>query len=278
MKAHILVPLFAAFVFTGMARSETPDKPRPDGPPPAGPFAERLKHRIEELLREGKKEEAERLKNHAREMWEHQRGNPQGEHREDAHRGMPPGSPGEREAHLAEAAKHLHAAGINVSPEMLEKLGQRFAGKQGHRQPGSPGERGGSAAGRPPFPPRGDAAPAAGAPLEAMHNEIRTLARQVQELRAMVQREHGGEPSRGERDRGVQRPNEGEHRGDKPQGEHRPDHPAAPEAARERHDGPARPLGDDRPRGEGRPLNPPGNPPPHGDRPHGDAPVPPPAR
>jgi len=274
MKTPILVPLFAALVFTGVARSENPGQPHPDGPPPAGPMAERLQHRLEELRRDGKNEEADRLQRHAREMWEHHRGNPQGGRREESHRGMsmPPVSPGERADHLAEAAKHLRAAGIEVSPEMLERLGHRAPGKMEHRWPGSPGEGGGSASGQPPFLPRGGPAPGAGAgsPLEAMHHEIRTLARQVQELRGMIQHQRGGEPNRGSQDRNFQRPNDAEHRGDRARGEQHRDQPAAPEAAREHRDGQPRHQGDDRPRGEG-------NPPPHGDRPHGDAPVPPPA-
>ncbi len=267
MKASLLAPLFVALVFTGTAHSQNPDQPHRDGPPP-GPMTDKLRHQIEELNRDGKHEEAERLQHHAREMWAQRQREFQTQHRDDSHRSGASGSPGERETHLAEAAKHLHAAGINIPPEMLERLAHRSSEKMGSRSEGSradgprfEGSRGEhSESAHPPFPPK--SAPGAGAPLEAMHNEIRTLARQVQELRGMMQRQQGGEASRKEHD--VKRPIEGEHR----------DRPAAP---REHGDGQPRPQGEDRPRGESRPLNPPGNPP-HGDRPHGDAPVPPPTR
>ncbi len=268
MKTSLLAPLFAALVFTGAARSENPDQPRHDGAPSDAPSPERLRRRLEELHRDGKHEEAERLQRHAREMWEQHRGDFQSKDREEAHDGRPSGSPGEREAHLAEAAKHLHAAGINVSPEMLEHLGHRAPGMHGHRSPGEHAERAG---GPPPFAPKGGPAPGADAPLEAMHNEIRALARQVQELRAAVPRQHGGEPNRADHDGNTRRPEGGE--------QHR-ERGVAPGAAPERHEAPARTEGDrhdSRPR-DARPPNAPGNPPPHEDRPQGEAPVPPPAR
>ena len=296
MKAHLLAPLFAALVFTGTAQSQNPGQPPHDGPPPGGPMAERLKHKLEELRREGKNEEAERLERHAREMFEKRGGNPQGGHREGSQGGSPGGNPGERAAHLAEAAKHLNAAGIHVSPEMLEKLGHHFDGNRherpnfSHGSPGSPGEHPGGGPGRPGFPPQGNAGPGAGSPMEAMHNEIRTLARQVQELRGMIQRQH--EPTRAGEHRGDQG-NVPRSRGDAPQGEHREqgfrqpnageqhgDRPGAlgaPGGGREHRDGAPQPQGEHHPRGDARPVNPPGNPVPPQNRPRGDAPVPPPA-
>jgi hypothetical protein len=233
MKARILLPLFAALVFTGTARSETPGQPRPDAPPPDAPSPERLRHRLEELRREGKNEEAERLERHAREFFEKHRANPPGERREESRRGNPPVSPGEREGHLAEAARHLHAAGINVSPEMLERLANRARGKFAAHPPVAPGSRSehaDRAPVRPPFPPRGEVAPGAGSPIDALHNEVRALAKQVQELRNIVQREHGGA-----------RP---EQRAD------RPHPPLPPGAERERRGPDLRPPGEDRPRSD----------------------------
>lgn len=300
MKAHLLVPLFAALVLTGTARSETPGQPRPDGPPPGGPMAERLKHKLEELRREGKNEEAERLERHAREMFAQHRGNPQGEHREGSHGGSPGANPGERAAHLAEAAKHLNAAGIHVSPEMLERLGRHFEGKKHERphfSPGaqrSPGEHPGGMPGHPGGSPQGGPGPGAGSPMEAMHNEIRTLARQVQELRTLIQQQHGGMPNRGQHEpakAGEHRGDMQQHRGDAVQGEHheqgfhrpnageqhgdRPAAPGAPGGGREHREGGPQPQGEHHPRGDARPVNPPGNG--NAERPRGDAPVPPPA-
>ncbi|MEO6741379.1 MAG: hypothetical protein ABIP20_14110 [Chthoniobacteraceae bacterium] len=279
MKAHLLAPLFAALVFTGTAQSENPGKPPHDGPPPGGPMAERLKHRIEELRREGKNEEAERLERHAREMFAKRGGNPQGGH----HEGSPGGNPGERAAHLAEAAKHLNAAGIHVSPEILEKLGHRFDGKKHERRDfshgsprshGSAEEHSSGMPGRPGLSPQGNAGPGAGSPMEAMHHEIRMLAKQVQELRGMVQQQRGGQPNRGPHEPAKA----GEDHGARPQDEARRDRPAAPTApggAREHRDGVPQPQGEHHPRGDARPLNPPGNPVPPQDRPRGDALVPP---
>lgn len=289
MKTHILVPLFAALVFTGMARSENPGQPQPGGPLAGGPMAEHLKQRLEELRRAGKHEEAGRLERHAKEMWEHQggnpqgerRGNPPGERREESHRGTSPANPGERAAHLAEAAKHLRAAGINVSPEVLEKLGHRSDGKTGNRPSGSPGDHPSSGQGRLALPSKGGPAPGAGSPIDALHGEIRALARQVQELRGMVQQRRGGDPSGGNQGRGVHSPNDGEQHGDKARGEQHGNRSAAPGASREHRDGPVRPQGDkgdNRPRGEARPSNPPRNPPAPANRPQGDAPDPSPGR
>ena len=280
MKAHLLVPLFAALVLTGTARSETSGQPRPDGPPPGGPMAERLKHKIEELRREGKNEEAERLERHAREMFAQHRGNPQGEHREGASGGSPGANQGERAAHLSEAAKHLNAAGIHVSPEMLEKLGRHFEGKKHERPHFSPGAQGssgqhpGGMPGHQGVSPQGGPGPGAGSPMEAMHNEIRTLARQVQELRAMIQQQHGGMPNRGQHE--PAKAGEQQHRVERNQAEQHGDRPGSPGASggnREHHEGAPQPQGDHRPRGEARPVNPPVNG--NATRPGGFPPVPP---
>ena len=295
MKSHLLAPMFAALIFTGAARSENPGQPRPDGSPPGGPMAERLKGRLEELRRDGKREEAGQLERHAREMWQKQRGNPQGEHRDGSPGGTPPGKDGERAGHLAEAAKHLNAAGIRVSPEMLERLGHKFGGRHESRPPlagGSPGDRSSGGPSRPPFSPREGAGPGAGSPIEAIHKEIQTLAKQVQELRTMVQQQRGGgpgvrppeqrrdgQPNPGPQSPGVRRPDGGGHRAEQPQAEARREHSPAPGAAGERreeargHDvgnpGARRPQTEGR---ESRPANPPV------DRPRGDAPAPAPAR
>jgi len=301
MKARFFIPLVSALIFTGIARSQTPDQPRPDGPFPPGPMPERLRHRLEELHRDGKHEEAEHLERHVREMWGHRRGdgqgmthgNPPDVRGAEPRPPMPPASPGERAGHLAEAARHLHAAGIDVSPEMLEKLGHRSDGQMRRApiSPGPAGERRGMVEGRPPIPSAGGPGPGVGSPLEAMHGEIRALARQVQELRMMVQQQRGGQGPAlrpGDAKRGdapgqeFRRPDGGEQRGERAQGEPRREHCGSPDAAPEHREGPGRHHGpgdgENHPRGEGKPSNPPGNPPPHADRPPGDAPVPPPAQ
>ena len=322
-------------VLTGTARSQSPGQPRPDGLPPGGPdgpMAERLKHRLEELRRDGKKEEAERLERRAHEMMAFRHGNPQGERREESPRKTAAVNPGERERHLAEAAKQLREAGINVSPEMLERLGHRgggtvnshsrnsnpmnlrsqsssgshnaWAGGHNAWAGGAPWQdqfmqhrvgkafgagprvntmhtRSGSPSGRPGVPPAGSIAPGAGSPLDAMHNEIRVLAKQVQDLRSMMQPPHGGEASRGSQGPVVRRPNLGEPRAQEPQTEQRWNRqgaPGAPDMSGGHREGPARPPSGDRPRAEAGPSHPPGNPPPPADRPRGGAPFPPPGQ
>ncbi len=244
------------------ARHEAPGQARKEGAFQGGPIADRIKGRMEQLRRDGKGEQAENFAKHAREMWEKHRGNPQGKGGAESHGDKPAVSTGERAGHLAEAAKHLRAAGINVPPEMLEKLGQRAGAQAGnhpwfsHRSPQSPGDH----AARPQFPPKdgpapggsrvdamhsrsggmpqrpafshpANPAPGAGTPSDSVQNQIRALAQQVQELRAMLQQQHGGMPNPG-------------------------------------------PQGGGRPHAEGRPQNPPGNPAIPGDRPRGDAPQP----
>ena len=300
-------------IFAGTARSQSPGQPRPDGPPPSRPMAERLKHRLEELRRDGKQEEAERLERRVREMRERLREKPQGERRGESRRGTPAVSAGEREGHLAEAAKHLRAAGINVSPEMLERLAHASAGrmKSGHQSSWGPSRWGrtDSAGGRPSFapkagaefgggprlnamhrrsdrssgrpevPPMGKMAPGAGWPMDAMHNEIRMLVKQVEELRAMMQ-ERGGEAARPPQGQGpeMRRPNIGESRAEGPQTGPRWNRSPDPAVPRDRRDAPARTPGWNGPRGEAGPSHSPGNLPPPPDRPRGDAPSPPPDR
>ena len=251
--------------------------------------------------------------------------------------------------HLAEAAKHLRAAGIPVSPEMLEKFSQRSSGKPGehpwfsHRgqsdggSPGGFGERPhfpskdgaapagaprfdamqkhfGSRFGRPGFPPapgmgapgqppvphmpgtapegprvnamhRGfggmqgmherqapspgaNPGPGAGPAPDAVQNEIRALAKQVQELRAMIQQRGGAQnPAPMPRGGGFQSPDSREHHA-------APGAPGAPGANPERRDFPQRAPGEHHPRTEGGHPNPPGNPAIPGERPRGDAPQP----
>ena len=156
------------------ARHEAPGQARKEGAFQGGPIADRIKGRMEQLRRDGKGEQAENFAKHAREMWEQRRGNAQGKGGAESHGDKPAVSPGERAGHLAEAAKHLRAAGINVPPEMLEKLGQR-AGAQGgnhpwfsHRSPQSPGDH----AARPQFPPKDGAAPNAGSHFDAMRKHF----------------------------------------------------------------------------------------------------------
>ncbi len=255
------------------ARHEAPGEARKEGAFQGGPIADRIKGRMEQMRRDGKGEQAENFAKHAREMWEKRRGNSEGKGGSRAHGDKPAVSPGDRAGHLAEAAKHLRAAGINVPPEMLEKLGQRAGAQAGnhpwfsHRSPQSPGDH----AARPQFPPKDGAAPGASSRVDAMHsrpgvmpqrpaflrpanlapgagapsdsvqNQIRALSQQVQELRSMLQQQRGGMPNPGPQGGAVHRPNPGEH-----------------------HDNPGRPHA------EGRP---PGHPPiPGDDRPRGDAP------
>ena len=334
----------------GPARLDAPSQARKDGASPGGQMADRLKGRIEQLRREGKGEQAEQFAKRAREMWEKRRGESASGGRGESHGDKHAPKSDERAAHLAEAAKHLNAAGIHVSPEMLGKFGQKSSGKseqhpwfshRSQRSEGSPGGFGerphspsndgaapgagsrfdamrkhfGSASGRPPFPP----APGAGSPgqhpfppkgapspegpqgprVNAMHrspggmpghqpvppqanrapgagpsdsvqNEVRALAKQVQELRAMIQQQRGAAPNAAPMPQGGGG------------GFHRPDF-RAPQAApgglganREHSGFPQRPSGESRgdnhPRSEGRPSNPPGNPAIPGDRPRGDAP------
>lgn len=291
----------------GPARPDAPAQARKDGPFAGGPIAERLKGRIEALRREGKGEQAEQFAKRAREMWEKRRSGLAGGVRGKSHGEKPAPKSDERAAHLAEAAKHLNAAGIHVSPEMLEKFGQKFSGKPEHRPwfshrserpAGSPGGFGE----RRHFPSNDGAAPGAGSRFDAMHrgpdgmpghhpvphqanrapgaepssdavqNEIRALAKQVQELRAMIQQQRGGAPDAAPMPQGVGR------------AFHRP-HFRAPQAApggpgaNREHSGfpqrnPGESRGDNHPRSEGRPSNPPGNPAIPGDRPRGDAPQP----
>ena len=110
--------------------------------------------------------------------------------------------------------------------------------------------------------------------MEAMHDEIRALAKQVQELRAIVQGQRGGpQPSARpeDRSRGGDRRSEprkhSEHRGDKPHGdgahadkphedkarreEHKDDAPAPGAGNEPRRENPARPEGASRRRTEG---------------------------
>jgi len=293
MKARSLLPLFATLVFTATARSESPGQPRPDGSLPGGPMAERLKHRLEELHRDGKHEEAKRLEGKASEMWERRRGNAPGGHRAGPPAGMPPVNPGERAEHLAEAAKHLRAAGIPVSPEQLERMagkaGERMTPRPPFKPGGGPGAGSGSSPWHRPFQPMSKPAPGGGSPMEAMHDEIRALAKQVQELRAIVQGQRGGpQPSARpeDRSRGGDRRSEprkhSEHRGDKPHGdgahadkphedkphedkphedkphedkarreEHKDDAPAPGAGNEPRRENPARPEGASRRRTEG---------------------------
>ncbi|MCX6981340.1 MAG: hypothetical protein NTV08_11395 [Verrucomicrobia bacterium] len=291
----------------GPARPDAPAQVRKDGPFAGGPIAERLKGRIEALRREGKGEQAEQFAKRAREMWEKRRGGLAGGDRGKSYGDKPAPRSDERAAHLAEAAKHLNAAGIHVSPEMLEKFGQKSSGKPERRplfshrlerpagSPGGFGERrhfpskDGAAPGtgsridamhrgpdgmpgHHPAPPQANRALGAGPSSDAVQNEIRALAKQVQELRAMIQEQRGGAPDAAPMPQGgggaFQRP-----------------HFRAPQAApggpgaNRKHSGfpqrnPGESRGDNHPRSEGRPSNPPGNPAIPGDRPRGDAPQP----
>ena len=99
----------------GPARPDAPAQARKDGGFPA----DRLKARVEALRREGKGEQAEQFAKHAREMWEKRRSEfrgGRGESHAGTHGDRPAQNSGDRAMHLAEAAKHLNAAGIHVSP------------------------------------------------------------------------------------------------------------------------------------------------------------------
>ncbi len=329
----------------GEQKSAAPQA-RKEGKFGEGQMADRLKGRIEQLRRDGKGEQAENFAKNARAMWEKRRGGQAGADHGKPSGDKPPQKSGDRAMHLAEAAKHLTAAGIHVSPEMLEKFGQKTSGKPeqhpwfSHRSQsaaGSPGGFGGrthfpskdgaapgagsrfdamrknfgGASGRPPFPPapgaglpgqhpfppktgpapegpqgsRADAmhrgpggmpervsppqpirAPGAGA-SDSVQNEIRALAKQVQELRAMIQQQpRAGAP--------APMPQAGGGGFQRPQFHAPQAGPADPGANREHRDAPQRASGDNHPRGEGRPPNPPGNPAIPGGRPHGGAPQP----
>ena len=255
------------------ARPDAPVQARRDGPFAGGPIAERLKGRIEALRREGKGEQAEQFAKRAREMWEKRRGGLAGGDRGKSHGEKPAPKSDERAAHLAEAAKHLNAAGIHVSPEMLEKFGQKSSGKPERRPLFSHRlERPAGSPGHHPAPPQANRAPGAGPSSDAVQNEIHALAKQVQELRAMIQEQRGGAPDAAPMPQGgggaFQRPHFRA-----PQAA-----PGGPGANRE-HSGfpqrnPGENRGDNHPRSEGRPSNPPGNPAIPGDRPRGDAPQP----
>jgi hypothetical protein len=325
-----------------------PWQARKEGPFAGGPMAEKFKARIEALRREGKGEQAEQFAKRAREMWAQRGGDFRGGRGGaggGSHAEKPDQQPGERAMHLAEAAKHLKAAGIPVSPEMLERFVQRAPGNSRqhpwfpHRSqrwvgsPGGFGERphfpskdgavpgapgagsrfdamrrhfgggagrhgfppapGAGSPGQHPFPPMGapapeeshgrvdamqrgpggmpehhgfaphmNRAPGSAPTPDAVQNEIRALAQQVRELRAMIQQQHGA-PNPAPMPR-------------MPQGGQRPqfDAPPMPQAApggpgamHGRPDFPAHPgtenRGEHHPHGEGRPSNPPvpaGNP------------------
>lgn len=226
------------------------------------------------------------MERQAREMLERHRANSQEGRSEGRHPGPTPGNPSERASHLAEAAKHLRAAGIDVSPEQLERLGHKFPSRMGDRPQGFPGGHEGNFPRRGTPAATGNVAPGGAPAMDEMRNEIRNLARQMQELRGIVQQRDGGqkssarsgearrdgERSRGEQDRGVSGRDSWKHRSHNGSREEHRNHSAAAGAKGEHHDGPAKSQDRDRPRGEARPPQPRGDRPAPADRPRGDAP------
>jgi hypothetical protein len=108
--------------------------------------------------------------------------------------------------------------------------------------------------------------------MDEMRSQVQTLAREVRELRAMVQNQRGDRgpvargpaPERGGGSRDA-RPPGGERHGDRPHADQHREPARGPEASREPREGQPRPEGDRRPPGDARPTPP-----------RGDAPQPPP--
>lgn len=166
---------------------------------------EELKTTAERLVREGKTEEAERIKSHAdqikrqfSERLQPRRDAPPGsprpeEGRRDVGRdGARPG-PGPEDArlvHLRAAVGNLHAAGLHEQAERLSEEAERMLGDRREPRP------------EPDRPPRGDGprrgpSEAAGPrdpAVSALMNEVQQLRREMNELRRELQRLRGQEP------------------------------------------------------------------------------------
>ena len=113
---------------------------------------EAAKRRIQELHEAGQHEEADRLAKRLSEGTGHQ------------------GDPHERMQHVAEAIKHLRAAGLNEQAENLEQMMRKMQQKpEGHEQAG----------------PRegGDPMPRA---MREMHEQMINMQRAIDELREVI--------------------------------------------------------------------------------------------
>jgi len=166
---------------------------------------EELKTTAERLVREGKTEEAERVKSHAdqikrqlSERLQPRRDAPPGsprpeEGRRDVGRGEArpgPGPEGARMMHLRAAIGNLHAAGLHEPAERLSEEAGRMRGDRREPRP------------EPDGPPRGDGprrgpSEAAGPrdpTVSTLMNEVQQLRREMNELRRELQRLRGQEP------------------------------------------------------------------------------------
>ncbi len=282
MKTRFLIPVLA--LTAGLcARAQTPGAPPPPpppGPPPGagqsppkqgpGSADERRDHyrKMAEQFRQHRgagpnSEQRDQLRHRMEEFRKHEQ--------QRSGRGAPQGKPEDRAQHIAEAMKHLRVAGLGEMAERIEEMLKKQQGGHGPTQrPGGPQSQSGPGR-RPPMasqPPHfsrpapmnpgasGNAGrqPGSSGNNDDLREQVQKLARQVEELKNLVQNKAGDhkpraaqtEPRRGTPDARPQPQREGQPER-RPEGEQ-----PKPQGDRERRDAPPeqrRPEGD-RPRGD----------------------------
>lgn len=191
--------------------------------------------KVQELLKEGKREEAEKLIREAR-------GDIAGPFARREARGLTlrewdnrprPEIDEKRAKHLRAAAENLRAAGLNAEAARILRMLHGHNHAEG--RPDHAGHR-----------PDEHRAPGAPDPLGDVRAQIRQLTRQLAEMREMIQRLHGGRDRRdGDRFRGPPRGRERDE--PRPDARRRPRREGEPDARRERE-----PRADERRRDEPR--------------------------
>ncbi len=149
MKSRNLITIIAALAYTGAAYSQTPDQPRPDGPRPDAAMADRIKSRIEQLRKDGKNEEADRMEKRVKEYKDkmsaaHHDGQTKApdkapdQKREAARKEMM--SLAERmKKHLVE---ELRKDGKNEEADRVDAMAKKFAEKMAEHRSGQHGQAG----------------------------------------------------------------------------------------------------------------------------------------